>query len=83
MSAKNRCHTQGVLEMSAPRWRWSLIGVWLALTCLTFIGIDSMVLRSWLLLLVVGFLPPAMLLWAWNEDRPLPIESLRPRRERR
>jgi len=69
--------------MSAPRWRWSLIGVWLALTCLTFIGIDSMVLRSWLLLLVVGVLPPAMLLWAWNEDRPLPIESLRPRRERR
>lgn len=83
MSAKNRFHTQGVLEMSAPRWRWSLIGVWLALTCLTFIGIDSMVLRSWLLLLVVGFLPPAMLLWAWNEDRPLPIESLNPRRERR
>lgn len=69
--------------MSAPQWRWSVIGVWLALACVTFVGIDSMALRSWLLLLVVGVIPPAMLLWAWNEDRPLPIGSLRPRRERR
>ena len=68
--------------MSAPRWRWSLIGVWLALTCVTFIAIDSMVIRSWLLLLVVGVIPPLMLLWSWNEDRPLPIESLSGRRKR-
>ena len=68
--------------MSAPQWRWSVIGVWLALTCITFIGIDSVSLRSWLLLLVVGFIPPTMLLWAWNEDQPLPIGSLSPRRQR-
>ena len=67
--------------MSAPRWRWSVIGVWLALACITFIGIDSMSLRSWLLLLVVGIIPPAMLLWAWNEDRPVPIGSLSARRK--
>lgn len=68
--------------MSAPRWRWFVIGVWLALACITFVALDSMALRSWLLLFVVGVIPPAMLLWAWNEDRPLPIGSLRSRRER-
>ena len=68
--------------MSAPRWRWSVIGVWLALACITFAGIDSMALRSWLLLLVFGIIPPAMLLWAWNEDRPVPIGALSRRRER-
>ena len=66
--------------MSAPQWRWSLIGAWLALTAIAFIAIDSMALRSWLLLLVFGVIPPTMLLWAWNEDRPLPIASLRGRR---
>ena len=66
--------------MSAPRWRWSVIGVWLAVTGVIFIGIDSMAVRSWLLLLVFGFIPPAMLLWAWNDDRPLPIGSLSRRR---
>lgn len=65
--------------MSAPRWRWSLIGVWLALTCLTFIAIDSMALRSWLLLLVFGFVSPVMLIWLWNEDQPQLIGSLRRR----
>ena len=64
------------LHMSAPRWRWSVIGVWLAVTCAAFIAIESTAVRSWLLLLVVGLIPPAMLLWAWNEDRPLPIGSL-------
>lgn len=69
--------------MSNPRWRWSLIGIWLTVTCITFIAIDSMAVRSWLLLLVVGLIPPAMLLWAWNEDRPLPIESLHGQRKSR
>lgn len=62
--------------MSAPQWRWSLIGVWLALSCITFLVIDSLVARSWLLLLVFGVVPPVMLLWLWNEDRPLLIGSL-------
>ena len=68
-------------SMSAPRWRWSLIGVWIALTCITFIAIGSTAARSWLLLLVFGAIPPAMLLWLWNEDRPLLIGSLRPRQK--
>ena len=68
--------------MSAPQWRWSLIGVWFALTCMTFIAIDSMAARSWLLLLVFGFVPPAMLLWLWNEDRPLLVGSLHRRQKR-
>ena len=46
--------------MSASRWRWFLIGVWFALTSVTFIAIDSMVPRSWLLLLGFGVVPPAM-----------------------
>ncbi|HET9191838.1 MAG TPA: hypothetical protein VFD64_10475 [Gemmatimonadaceae bacterium] len=69
--------------MSTSHWRWSLIGVWLAFACVTFIVINSMAVRSWLLLLVFGLIPPAMLLWAWNEDRPLPIGSLHgPRKQR-
>jgi hypothetical protein len=67
--------------MSAPQWRWSLIGVWLALSCLTFIALDSLAARRWLLFLVFGVVPPAMLLWLWNEDRPLLIGSPR-RREK-
>ena len=67
--------------MSAPRWRWSLIGVWLALTCITFIASDSLVVRNWLLLLVFGLIPPAMLRWVWNEDRPVPSGSLCVRRK--
>ena len=68
-------------SMSGPRWRWSLIGVWIALACITFIAIGSMAARSWLLLLVFGAIPPAMLLWLWNEDRPLLMGSLRPRQK--
>ena len=69
--------------MSAPQWRWSLIGAWLALTCITFLAIESLAIRSWLLLVVFGIIPPAMLLWAWNEDRPLLIGSLHARRTQR
>ena len=68
--------------MSARQWRWSVIGVYLALTCITFIGIGSIAGRSWLLLLLFAFVPPAMLLWLWNEDRPLPIGSLSRRQNR-
>ena len=68
--------------MTAPQLRWSIIGVWLTVTCIAFVAIDSMAVRSWLLLLVVGFIPPLMLLWAWNEDRPLPMGSLHGRRKR-
>lgn len=68
--------------MSAPRWRWSVIGVWVALISMIFIGIDSMAARSWLLLLVFGFVPPAMLLWLWNEDQPVLIGSLHRRQKR-
>jgi hypothetical protein len=64
-------------SMSASRWRWSLIGLWLALAFTTFVTINSMTARSWLLLLVVGVIPPAMMLWLWNEDRPRPLGSLR------
>ena len=64
--------------MSAPRWRWSLIGLWLSACCLGFIAIDSMTTaRSWLLLFVSGVVPPLMLLWLRNEDRPMLMGSLR------
>ena len=67
--------------MSAPQWRWSLIGAWLALTCMIFIAGGRIVTDRWLLLLVVGVVPPAMLLWLWNEDRPVPIGALSRRRQ--
>jgi hypothetical protein len=62
--------------MSAPRWRWSLIGVWIALTCIVFVVSNDIASRSWLLLVVFGLIPPAMLLWLWNENGPRPIGSL-------
>lgn len=62
--------------MSAPRWRWSLIGVWLAVACISFIAIGSTTPRSWLLFLVAGVIPPLMVLWLWNEDRPLVLGAL-------
>ena len=67
--------------MSAPRWRWSLIGAWIALTSITFIATDSATARNWLLLLVFGTVPPAMLLWLWNDDRPLLIGTLHRRQK--
>ena len=63
--------------MSAPRWRYSLIGLWVVLSCFAFVWIGSVAVRSWLLLLVGGVIPPAMLLWLWNEDGPQLIGSLR------
>jgi hypothetical protein len=45
-----------------------------------FTAIGSLAARSWLLLLVTGLVPPVMLLWLWNEDRPLLIGSLQRRR---
>ena len=63
--------------MSVSQWRWSLIGAWVALACVTFIAIGNMVPRSWLLLLVWAIVPPAMVLWLWNEDRPLLMGTLR------
>jgi hypothetical protein len=68
--------------MSALRWRWSLIAVWIALACMTFIANNGVASRSWLLLVVFVAIPPAMLLWLWNEDRPLLIGSLHRRQTR-
>ena len=64
--------------MSAPQLRWSVIGVWLATCCIGFWAVDSMTARSWLLLIVSGIIPPLMLLWLWNEQRPVLMGSLRP-----
>ena len=68
--------------MSASRWRALLIAIWMTLASAAFVSIGSMAARSWLLLLVTGVVPPAMLLWLWNEDQPQLIGSLRPGRTR-
>lgn len=65
--------------MSAPQWRWSLIGLWIGVTCVTFAEVSSIAARGWLLLPVFGLIPPAMLLWLWNDDRPL-VTGLKHRR---
>ena len=66
--------------MAASAWRRCLIGSWFALTCVTFVVIGNADMRSWLMLLVFGLIPPAMLVWFWNENRPLPVAFLRVRR---
>ena len=69
--------------MSPPHWRVLVIGTWVALACLTFIWIGSLAARSWSILLVSGIVPPAMLLWLWNEDRPQLLGTLTERGPRR
>lgn len=63
--------------MSPPRWRFLVISTWVALACLTFVWIDSGAARSWLLLVESLVVPPSMLLWLWNEDRPELLGTLR------
>ena len=63
--------------MSAPRWRILVIATWLALTCITFVYVGTVAARNWWLLVVSGAIPPAMLLWLWNDDRPQLLGTLR------
>lgn len=57
--------------MSSPRVRWFLIGIWMVLASMVFVSLGSWTERSWLLLFVSATIPPTMMLWFWNEDRPL------------
>ena len=63
-------------RMSASRWRWLLIGVWIAFTCCTFAWIGSLTARSWMLLFITAAIPAAMVLWLWNEDQPQLLGTL-------
>jgi hypothetical protein len=67
--------------MSSPQWHWYLIASWIAGAALVFIGVGGWTERSWLLLCVIAALPPAMMLWFWNEDRPLIMERIRMRQK--
>ena len=69
--------------MSTPQWRYLAIAVWVVLVCVTFVWIGSVALRSWLLLVVSAVIPPAMLLWLWNEDGPQLLGTLRAGADRR
>jgi hypothetical protein len=65
--------------MSVQRWRWSVIGIWVTLACIALFttGITA---RTMSVFLAGGIVPPAMLLWLWNEDRPLQLGGLSPRK---
>ncbi len=65
--------------MSAPRRRSYLIGIWVAIACITFLALGTTTLRSASLLLAFGVIPPLMLLWLWNDERPLALGTLRQR----
>ena len=67
--------------MSGSQWRRLLMSGWVTLVCVVFVAIDNREVRSWLLLAIFGLIPPGMLVWLWNEDRPLPLTSLRMRRK--
>ena len=69
--------------MSAPRWRLLVIGIWVALACITFVWLGSVATRSWLVLAVSVVIPPSMLLWLWNDDRPELLGTLRAEAGRR
>src|SRR5687768_16092796 len=63
--------------VSAPRWPWPLIGIWVALAFVSFFVVEMTTMRSWPLLLVAVTIPPAMLLWLWNEERRLRLALVR------
>ena len=65
--------------MSAPRWRWSVIGVWVTLACIGLVAI-GFTARTVSIFVACGIVPPAMLLWLWNEERPLVLGALSPRK---
>jgi hypothetical protein len=66
--------------MSAPCWRVSPIGLWLAAACVLLLALGSATPRDWSLLLPAGVIPPALLLWRWNEERLLALRALPIRR---
>lgn len=68
-------------SMSSHQWRWCLIASWIAGAAIVFIAVGSWTGRSWLLLCVIAAIPPAMMLWFWNEDRPLILEPIRVRQK--
>jgi hypothetical protein len=65
------------------RRRWYAVAVWMAVVALVFTTVGSWTERSWLLLFLAATIPPAMLLWFWNEDQPLVMERLQMRPRRR
>lgn len=67
------------------QWRYLAIAVWVALVCIAFVWIGSFAARSWLLLVVSAVIPPAMLLWLWNEEKngPQLLGTLRAGADRR
>jgi hypothetical protein len=57
--------------MSVPHWRLTLIALWLAAACVTFIMLGSVSLRGISLLVALGVIPPVMLIWLTNQDGPM------------
>lgn len=67
---------------TTSRWRWFAIGLWITVAVMAFMMIGSTANRSWLLLILIGVIPPAMLLWLWNEDGPSLLGTLRTGKDR-
>jgi hypothetical protein len=53
--------------MSTPYARWVLSACWIAIVAIAFFVSDASSTRSWLLLLTVAFVPPAVLVRLWPE----------------
>jgi hypothetical protein len=64
---------------NSPQARWYLIALWIAVAAVVFINVGSWTGRSWSLLFITGTIPPAMMLWFWNEDQPLVMERIKTR----
>jgi hypothetical protein len=64
--------------MSAPRWRRSVIGIWVALAGIALF-VMGMSVRNVSVFFAAGVVPPVMLLWLWNEDQPMLLGSLNSR----
>jgi hypothetical protein len=69
-------------RMSALSLRSPLTVIWIALAFVAFRWIDISSVRSWLTLMVVAVVPPLMMLWLWNDAKPVLIGALTRRQAR-
>jgi hypothetical protein len=62
--------------MTSLSLRHSLTVTWIGLLLVAFALVDISTVRSWLTLIVLAVVPPLMLLWLWNDDKPVILGAL-------
>jgi hypothetical protein len=62
--------------MTSPQTRWVIAACWIVAALIGFFAIDASSARSWLYLLTVAFVPPAILFGLWHDDRSQSVADI-------